>query len=265
MRRSTLEALRCPRCLAGSLVPEAPVEEPALIFGPVRCLGCSTRYPVNEGLIDFGIDKARPSPLQQALELPWVARSWDRYFRPALDTLLSRNLLDRESEYQATRTMLGRLNGTVVDLGCGAGAFLQRLVRDFPEARLVGADMSRPMIEEAIALARENAVGADFVRTQVPPLPFLNHSLSAIVATGVVHYLEEIDTLLAEVARTLKPGGRLIASTFIKPLDLAPIRAGVGLFARTEPQLEEAIARAGLIRFERVTAGPFLVWKCEVP
>lgn len=265
MRRSTLEVLRCPQCLAGSLVPEAVVAEPALIFGPVRCLGCSTRYPVNEGLIDFGVDKTKPSPLQQALEMPWVARSWDRYVRPALDTLLSRSLLDRESEYQATRTMLGRVSGTLVDLGCGSGAFLQRLVRDFPDARLVGADMSRPMIEEAMALARENAIGADFVRTQVPPLPFLENSLSAIVATGVVHYLEEIDTLFTEVARTLKPQGRLIASTFIAPLDVAPVRAGVGLFARSEQQLEDAMTRAGLIRFERVKAGSFLVWKCEVP
>lgn len=265
MRRSTLESLRCPKCLAGSLVPEADVAEPALIFGPVRCLGCSSRYPVNEGLIDFGTEKTKNSPLQQALELPWVARSWDRYFRPALDSVLSRSLVDRESEYQAMRTMLGRANGTLVDLGCGSGAFLQRLARDFPDARVVGADMSRPMIEEAIALARENAIGADFVRAQVPPLPFLNHSVSSIVATGVVHYLEEIDTLFAEVARTLKPQGRLVASTYVAPLDVAPIRMGIGLFARTEQQLEEAISRAGLIRFERVHAGPFLVWKCEVP
>ncbi len=246
-------------------MPEAVVTEPALIFGPVRCLGCSSRYPVNEGLIDFGVDKTKPSPLQQALEMPWVARSWERYVRPALDTLLSRSFLDRESEYQATRTMLGRMSGTLVDLGCGSGAFLQRLGRDFPNAKLVGADMSRPMLEEAMALARENGIGADFVRAQVPPLPFLDHSLSGIVATGVVHYLEEIDTLFSEVARTLKPQGRLIASTFVAPLDVAPVRAGVGLFARSEQQLEEAIKRAGLIRFERVKAGSFLVWKCEVP
>ncbi len=197
--------------------------------------------------------------------MPWVARSWDRYFRPALDTLLSRNLLDRESEYQSARTMLGRVNGTLVGLGCGAGASLQRLARDFPDAKMVGADMSRPMIEEAMAHARENAVGADFVRTQVPPLPFLDHSLAGIVATGVIHYLEEIDELLVEVARTLKPQGRMIASTYHAPLDSAPIRAGAGLFPRDEAILEAAVVRAGLVRFERVKARPFLVWKCEVP
>jgi ubiquinone/menaquinone biosynthesis C-methylase UbiE len=250
--------------LAGSLVPEADVTD-AVIFGPVRCLGCSSRYPVNEGLIDFGVEPAKPSPLQQALELPWVARSWDRYFRPALDTMLSLSVVDRESEYQATRAMLGRVTGTLVDLGCGAGAFLLRLAKDFSEARVVGADMSRPMVEEAMALARENAIGADFVRAQVPPLPFLDHSLAAIVASGVVHYLEEVETLFAEVRRTLKPQGRFIASTYQSPLDLAPIRAGIGLYPRTEKQLEAATAKAGFIRFERVTAGPFIIWRCEVP
>ena len=246
-------------------MPEAAVTEPALIFGPVRCLGCSSRYPVNEGLIDFVIEAPKTSPLQQALELPWVARSWDRYFRPALDTMLSRSVIDRESEYQATKALLGRTSGTLIDLGCGSGAFLRRLVRDFPEARVVGADVSQPMIEEAIALARENAVGADFVRAEVPPLPFLDHSVSAIVATGVIHYVEALDPLLREIARTLKPEGRLIASTFHSPVELRPIRAGIGLFPRDEQSLEDATKRAGLIRFERMKAGSFLVWKCEVP
>lgn len=266
MRRSTLEVLRCPKCLAGSLVPEEVVTEPALIFGPVRCLGCGNRYPVNDGLIDFGLTaNAKTSPLQQALELPWVARSWDRYLRPAFDTLLSRRVVDRESEYQAMRAMLGRISGSLVDLGCGSGAFLRRLAGEAHHARLVGVDMSSSMLEEAMALARENAVGADFVRAQVPGLPFLDHSLSAIVATGVVHYLEEIDSLLQEVRRTLKPQGRLIASTYQAPLNVAPIRTGIGLFSRSVASLEDAVKRAGLIRFERVKAGPFWVWKCEVP
>jgi hypothetical protein len=57
----------------------------------------------------------------------------------------------------------------------------------------------------------------------------------------------------------------MIASTYAAPLNVAPIRAGIGLFARDEASLEAAVKRAGLIRFERVKAGPFLVWKCEVP
>ncbi len=265
MRRSTLDAVRCPKCLAGSLIPEADVSEPALIFGPVRCLGCSSRFPVNEGLIDFVSERGDVSPLQQALDLPWVARSWDRYLRPVVDTVLSRSMVDREAEYQTTKTMLGKVRGTVADLGCGSGAFLRRLARDFPEARVVGVDLSRPMIEEAMELARENAVGADFVRAEVPPLPFLDHSLSATVATGIVHFVADIDPLLKEVARTLKPQGRFIASTYAKPVDVKPLRQTAGLAPRSENELRDAVTRAGLIRFERVKAGPFLVWKCEAP
>ncbi len=265
MRRATLDLLRCPKCGAGSLVPEADVADLAMSFGPARCLGCSARFPVHDGLIDFVGDRARLGPLQQAMEQPWIARSWERYVRPAVDTVLSQGRLDHDSEYTVLRNLLGSPPGPIVDLGCGAGLILRRLSRDFPSLPVIGVDVSRPMLEEAMAQLREHAEAADFVRAQVPGLPFNDASLGAVVAVGLVHLLDDLDTLLSEVARVLKPRGRFVATTYEVGAMTRPLHRGVGLHPRSEATLRGISSRAGLVAFERVKVPPFVLWKVERP
>lgn len=265
MRRETLDLLRCPKCGAGSLVPDAAVAGRAMAFGPARCLGCSSLFPVHDGLIDFVSEREKLRPLQQAMEVPWIARSWERYVRPAVDTVLTRGRLDQDSEYTVLRNLIGTPPGPIVDLGCGAGLVLRRLSRDFPGVPAIGVDVSRPMLEEAMAQVRENADAADFVRAQVPPVPFNDRSLGAVVAAGFIHFLEDLDALLREVARTLKPKGRFVATTYEVSAMTKPLHRGAGLFPRTEESLRDAAVRAGLVHFERVKVAPFLMWKVERP
>ncbi len=264
MRRQTLDLLRCPKCHAGSLVPDAPVAERVLAFGPVRCIGCGSLFPVHDGLIDFVGDRKKSTALQQAMEHPWVARSWERYVRPAVDTVLTRGRLDHDSEYTVLRNLIDASPGPILDLGCGAGLVLRRLSRDFRTVPVVGMDVSRPMLEEAMAQLREHAEAADFVRAQAPELPFNDASLGAVVAVGFVHFLADLGALLNEVARVLKPRGRFVATTY-EAGAAKKLHEGAGLHPRSEEQLRDAAARAGLVAFERVRVAPFLLWKAERP
>lgn len=265
MRRSTLDLLRCPKCHAPSLVPDGPTPEPALLFGPARCVGCGSRFPVHEGLIDLVSDRPKPKGVQQAMEVPWIARSWERYVRPAVDAVLAKGRLDLDSEYTVLRNLVGTPDGPVVDVGCGSGTVLRRLVRDFKSVPVIGVDVSKPMIEEAMAQVRENALAADFVRAELPPLPFVDHSIGAIVATSFVHYVANLDLLLEEVARVLKPRGRFVATTYEAGGLAKPMHEGAGLYPRGELELRQGISRAGLIHFERMKVPPFLIWKVELP
>jgi SAM-dependent methyltransferase len=265
MRRATLDILRCPKCQGGSLVPEDPVAEPRLIFGPVRCLGCGARYPVGEGLIDFVGERVAPSAFQRSLESTLVARSYERYLRPALELFLTRGQFDRDSEYLVYRSLLGQPRGPVVDLGCGTGLFARRLARDLKEPLLIGVDVSKPMIEEAIAQAREAAVAIDFVRAEAPALPFQSASLGAVLQAGSVHLIADLTTLLAEVARVLKPGGRYVASHLLVPPLLGPFHAAAGIHPRGERLLRNATLAAGLVHFERVKVPPVVIFRVERP
>lgn len=246
-------------------MPDADVAEPALIFGPVRCLGCRTTWAVHEGLIELAPEQAKSKGLQQAMELPWVARSWERYVRPAVDAVLTRGQLDRDSEYVAMRSMLGAPPGPVIDLGCGPGLFLKRLVADLPRVSVIGVDLSRPMIEEAMAQFRELKLAADFVRAHAPPLPFLDGSLGGILASGMVHFVPDLEALLLEARRVLKPRGKFVASTYEAATTMRRLHERAGLHPRSEIELATAAERAGFIRFERIRTGPVLVWSAELP
>lgn len=266
MRRATLDLLRCQRCGAGSLVPDADVAERAMSFGPARCVGCGARFPVHDGLVDLVSEPAqRTTRLQQAMETPWLARSWERYLRPAVDTLLTRGRFDHHSEYTVLRNLVGAPSGAVVDLGCGTGQIIRRLSRDVPGLQAVGVDVSRAMLEEAISQVREHAEAVDFLRAQVPPLPFNDASLGGVLAVGLLHLLPELDGLLAEVARALKPRGRFVATTFEPGALTRPLHESAGLYPRDEDSLRAAAAQAGLVHFERVRVAPFLIWKAERP
>ncbi len=265
MRRHTIDLLRCPQCAAGSLVSEDSTGASTLNFGPVRCLGCNARFPVSEGLIDCVLERERLSQVQQAMELPWVARSWERYVRPAFDTVITRSKLDRESEHVVTRALLGIPQGAIIDLGCGPGRFVETLCQSFPQCAVLGIDVSRAMLDEALAHIKEHALTADFLRANVPPLPFLDSSIGAISAIALVHFVSDLPRLLSEVARVLKPQGRIVASTYVVKGATKAMHQRLGLFPRDEVEVKDLAQQHGFINFERMRAGPMLVWKAERP
>jgi SAM-dependent methyltransferase len=269
MRRSTLNLMRCPRCLAGSLVPEAQVAKTALSFGPTMCVGCGARFPVHEGLLDLGVDhegdRAPLLPAQYLMEQPWLARAWERTVRPALDAVMARRLIDVESEFAVVRNFIGSPAAPLVDLGCGSGAFLRRFAKEFAFLDVIGVDLSKPMLEEAIALVREEGLAADFVRAQVPLLPFVDRSLGCVSATGFIHFVPDFDVLAREAARVLKPRGRLVVSTFKRAALWKHAHQRAGLYPRDEHELKAITQAAGFIRFERVQLGPFITCKVELP
>ncbi|WP_433217283.1 class I SAM-dependent methyltransferase [Microtetraspora malaysiensis] len=96
----------------------------------------------------------------------------------------------------------------ILDAGCGSGP-LSAALRD-RGAVVTGIDASAGML----ALARRR-LGADAALHMVDlrdPLPFADGAFDDVVASLVLHYLEDWGPTLAELRRVLRPGGRLIAS-----------------------------------------------------
>ena len=106
---------------------------------------------------------------------------------------------------------------TLVDLACGAGAFLRDLGQAFPRARLAGVDLSMPYLEEARRRSGTRAV----VQARAERLPFPDASLDAVTCVYLFHELPPRyrPVVAGEIARVLKPGGLLAFADSLQPAD----------------------------------------------
>jgi SAM-dependent methyltransferase len=96
----------------------------------------------------------------------------------------------------------------ILDAGCGSGPLMAAL-RD-QGAIVTGFDRSAGMLELA---RRRLGEDADLqVADLSSPLPFPDGTFDDVIASLVLHYLEDWGPALTELRRVLKPGGRLIVS-----------------------------------------------------
>jgi len=95
--------------------------------------------------------------------------------------------------------------GRVLDVGCGTGELAERFVRAGSE--VVAIDISPRMVE----LTRARGVDAQIA--DVESIPFADREFDCVFAGWVLYHAPALDQAIAECARVLRPGGRLVAST----------------------------------------------------
>jgi trans-aconitate methyltransferase len=99
---------------------------------------------------------------------------------------------------------------TVVDQGCGAGRLTEVLLDRLPRGRVVAIDASEAMLESARGRLGRFGDRVSFARadaaTWVAPAP-----VDAVFSTAAYHWVKDHDALFASIARSLRPGGLLVA------------------------------------------------------
>ena len=153
------------------------------------------------------------------------------YDRPGLQAATYRPVHD---------AVLGRLDTLrperILDLGCGTGQLTERLRDEFPDAQIVGCDLSNGMIERAVQRLPDHdhvadadhdadAAGGDdddhdgvtgsvgFVRADAQRLPFAPASFDVVTCTESFHWYADQEAAAAELARVLQPGGRVVIAS----------------------------------------------------
>jgi len=154
---------------------------------------------------------------------------------------------------------------TVLDLGSGAGldAFLAAQ-RVGPQGKAIGVDMT----PEMLARARQNAVvfkdrtglgNVEFLQGQIEALPLPDATIDVVLSNCVLNLSPDQATVWKEIARVLKPGGRVSISDMVllRPLPVEireSVEALVGCIAGAAlvDDLRQMVADAGLVDLQLI-------------
>ena len=137
---------------------------------------------------------------------------------------------------------------TMLDIGCGGGATLKRLLKRSNGAQVYGIDIS----EESVAKARKvNAAVLDkhvFVcQGSAEKLPYDDGKFDLVTAVETVYFWPNLPGCLQEVRRVLKPGGRFAIMVEVIEGDSMWTNVVEGMTAYSPEQLKALLDEAGFI------------------
>jgi ubiquinone/menaquinone biosynthesis C-methylase UbiE len=154
----------------------------------------------------------------------------------------------------------------ILDLGCGNGIYLVELCKLGKLHRPVGMDLSDAMLSKARERVGDRA---GFVRADAVAIPFKRNCWDMVICSHVLLFVKELHRCVADIARSLRPGGMIVVT--IAPNLLVRLRQMLGkeIFAEfdraatgtplaaepvtTEEGYRQACLNAGL-RVELLTA-----------
>ncbi len=146
----------------------------------------------------------------------------------------------------------------VVDLGCGGGldVFLAA-AKVGPTGKAIGIDMTPDMLE----LARANAIktghkNVEFHEATIDKMPLADASVDCVISNCVINLAADKQAVFREIARILKPGGRLAVSDIALKQPLPPelgndLMAYVGCIAGAIP-IDDYVAGLKAAGFDAV-------------
>lgn len=140
---------------------------------------------------------------------------------------------------------------TMLDVGCGGGFTIRRLLNRSKDAQVYGIDIS----EESVTKARK--VNADVLDKQVyvtqgsaEQLPYSDEMFDLVTAVETVYFWPNLPDCLQEVRRVLKPGGKFAIMVEVVDSDSKWTCIVEGMTAYTPEQLKTLLDDAGFIQTE---------------
>ncbi|MBP7828990.1 MAG: class I SAM-dependent methyltransferase [Kiritimatiellae bacterium] len=106
------------------------------------------------------------------------------------------------------------LEGRVLEIGTGKGRFLAQLLKHVPRVTTIDVDPAEQRCAR-LNVAYEKPPGrARFVIADARALPWKDASFDAVVSVNALHHMTRIPTVLREILRVVRPGGKIVLADF---------------------------------------------------
>lgn len=138
---------------------------------------------------------------------------------------------------------------TMLDIGCGGGATLQRLLKRSKNGTVYGIDISEESVAKACAVNADMLDKQVFIRQgSAEKLPYKNESFDLVTAVETVYFWPNLPNCLQEVRRVLKPGGHFVIMVEVADEDSKWTSLVEGMTAYPPEQLKAMLDDAGFIQ-----------------
>ncbi len=133
---------------------------------------------------------------------PWETHAgwWQREFTAGADPEYEEQILPLVDRHLADGA-----GAVVVDVGCGEGQVARRAA-ELGAASVIGLDPT----DAQLMVARERGGGPNYVRGSASALPCADGAADTVVVCLVLEHVDPFEPAIAEIARVLKPDGRLL-------------------------------------------------------
>lgn len=107
--------------------------------------------------------------------------------------------------------IISEWRGKVLDVGCGAGAFIEKYIND--GMKVYTLDFSWGMILQTMTRFEGKSPAPEYVRGMAQHIPFADETFDGVTSINTLHNMPEagdVFTAIKEMSRVLKPGGKLL-------------------------------------------------------
>lgn len=190
-----------------------------------------------------------------------AASSWFELHAGEWDAIRSLHVAEEQVEAAMFEVLAGEPVGRLIDIGTGTGRMIELFAPRASHA--IGIDKSSEMLRLARAKLGERGLGnAELRQADLYALPLTDAAADVAILHHVLHFAQQPGAAIAEAARVLAPGGRLLIADFA-PHDREELRARDAhtRLGFSDAQVDGWFAAAGLLpaRTETLVGGELTV------
>lgn len=202
MHPDLLDILRCPACRGVLEASPGPQAAGGAGDGELRC-GCGLRFPLDAGRPDLVVPRGQP----------WGQENAETYDRDIAFIAALLNDDERRTRSAAVDLLEIGPGSRVLEVACGPGPNLPLLMdRVGPAGAIAALDIDPAMLAAAARRVEGRSPRVDLLLANGVSLPFADGAFDAVLHVGTLNRFSDVRKALAEMARVVRVGGKVVAA-----------------------------------------------------